>query len=291
MRAKDAMVAQQVIDTWMAAVEQEFGQGWQVSALRARTATVVRDVLKGPDHAVPCMAQFGRELGRHDIDLGFATACLQLLSQSAPPEAASALCTKAAAVALVEGWNAGVSEPARATPPSRAGITPMPVFVQLLRQRFQPPVGRVALVVIDVQQLTCSQLEQVRVRSGVLRLVRAVFSAGQPITEGANGNLVVLLDRDQYAVELVSDLIRRIAADHALALHQLRVWIEPLSTSEMHAEAHVAGIAGENGQPTPLSHRAVPRRGGAPAGSWPSTHPRSSRIPAAFRRDRPTLPG
>jgi len=308
MRAKDSGVAPTVIDTWMAAVEHEFGVGWQSATLRGRTHDIVADLIAAGDGAAQHVTRFGEVLGRENLDLGFATTCLQLLTQSAAngggasgggtgtagSRAAGAgagplrLDTKAIAVALADGWNTGISARQHLT---QSGVTPMPVMLQMLRQRYRSSQLPLAVAVVDVQSLTCSQLEQMRVRSAVLRLAQSVFHAGQPLAEGGNGNLIALVDRDELSLALVAELRLRIAGDPALSAQRLHVWLEPLSASDVHLEAHLAGLAGDIEPSASVSRGVVPRPADDPSLSWPSRRPRSVQAPAKFRRDRPMLPG
>ena len=282
------MTAQHIIDTWVARVEREFGSGWQAAALRSEAAGLVAALLSGPNEADSAVGAFGQRLGEQQLDLGTVTSFVDLLIRSAPRRVAAPLRTKRAAVALADGWHAGCLA---VVPATTALLTPWPVFVEMVRHASGRSTG-LRLVVVDVQQLRYSPAQRAVARDAIVTVLRRVFRAGQPVAEGGNGNLVVLVERDELSAARLAELqaaLRDVTTESAVpqAVDALRVWVEPLGTAAVHLEAHLDGII-EGDPAPPTATDDGPRRGGGPAPSSPSKRPRSGQGRAALRRHRPT---
>ena len=136
-----------------------------------------------------------------------------------------------------------------------SSLTPLPFFVQLLQQRytraddFAVPANRPR----GAGHRRCatrgwqSSRKLARVQRTVIDHLHTVFSAGQPVSEGPNGNLVVMVERSPTLLDDVATVGRVLAADSSLTDHTLRVWIEPLSDDEIHLESHLESLLGKVG--------------------------------------------
>jgi hypothetical protein len=197
------------------------------------------------------LVEFGYTLGADNRELEFAMRSLQLLGEAGGPSFSAALQTRGAAVNVADGWNAGVLD---RTEHVNSNITPVPIFVQLIQQRYLQsdqfsvsPSQQVAIIVVDVQHVVGNRLELARVQRTVIDHLRRVFNAGQPISEGPNGNIVALVERGPTLLEDVANVSRSIAAEPSLSTQALRVWIEPLSDDEIHLESHLESLVGKIG--------------------------------------------
>jgi len=250
MKLRERSSPQGVIDQWLQLVEAEFGSGGHVASLR-RMSSTVQKVLESPAQAPSHLVDLGYAIGVDNRDLTFALRSLELLAQAGGQATAAALNTRSAAVLVADGWNAGVLN---RTQTISSTLTPLPFFVQLLQQHYTraddfalPANQRVVLVIVDVQHVVGNRLELARVQRTVIDHLRAVFSAGQPVSEGPNGNLVVMVERSSTLLDDVAAVGRVLAADPSVKVHALRVWIEPLSDDEIHLESHLESLLGKVG--------------------------------------------
>jgi hypothetical protein len=251
MRLRERSQSIDVADLWLLTVTAEFGSGRQAAALR-RMVPLVRQLLDGRRDAEDVLIEMGRQFGHEGCDLGFALRSLEMLfaareDGSTRSVGVSDLRTRAAALAMCNGWNTGVIERSR---PSDPLLTPMPIFMRLLQQRYMrgdvlhEPDTRFVVVVIDIQLLSQKPLALLRVRSGLVGHLRDVFFDGQPLAEGSNGNLLAMVQRDPDLQFHVADLRGRIASDPHLGDLALHTWVEPLADAEIHLASHIESLAG-----------------------------------------------
>jgi len=248
MKLRDRSRPPGVIDLWIRSVEAEFGGGEQIVTLQ-RLSPLVREMLETPADAPSHLVEMGFVLGVDNRRLEFALRSLELLAEASGPAAEAVFKTRAAAVNVADGWNAGVLN---RTQHVNSRLTPLPIFLQLVQQRYLqadeyavPPSQQVVIVVVDVQHVVGSRLEQARVQRTVTEHLRHVFNAGQPVSAGTNGNLAVMVERSPSLLDDVAAVSRAIAADATLSAHALRVWIEPLSDDQIHLESHLESLLGE----------------------------------------------
>ncbi len=251
------------IDAWFVSVEFTFSIGLHTSTLQ-RLAPTVCELIEEPSRLNSCVVEFGYQLGSANLDLDFAISCLEMLTAVVDDQLANSLNTRSVAVLLAEGWNSGMLGRLQS---SVDLLTPMSVFLHLLQQRYlenKPRVGcreihgiskRVVVVVVDLRDVATTELEFERIRATTIRTIRDVCSAGQPISEGANGNLVVMVERDSELHALVGKLRRLILADASLHANRIHVWIEPLSDTDIHLESHLESLAGQIEVPQSLIRR------------------------------------
>jgi hypothetical protein len=249
MKLRDRARPQGVIDLWMRSVEAEFGSGGHVATL-LRLNPIVQKMIETPGQTDD-LVEFGYVLGADNCELEFAMRSLELLAEAAGPSVAAVLNTRATAVSVADGWNAGVLDRIQYT---HSNMTPVPIFLQLVQQRYLqsnqfsvPASQQVGIVVVDVQHVVGNRLEVARVQRTVTVQLRRVFNAGQPISEGPNGNLVVMVERGPTLLEDVAALSRAIMAEPSLSTHAVRVWIEPLSDDEIHLQSHLESLLGKLG--------------------------------------------
>src|SRR3954447_3480620 len=248
MKLRDRSRPQGVIDLWIRSVEAEFGGGEQIVTLQ-RLAPMIREMLETPAQVPSHLVEMGYVLGVDNRPLDFALRSLELLAEATGPAAAAVLKTRASAVNVADGWNAGVLN---RTQHVNSRLTPVPIFLQLVQQRYlqagefdTSPSQQVVIVVVDVQHVVGSRLEQARVQRTVTEHLRGVFNAGQPVSAGTNGNLVVMVERSPSLLDDVAAVSRAIASDPTLSSHALRVWIEPLSDDEIHLASHLESLVGQ----------------------------------------------
>ena len=247
MKLKDSLTAQFVIDEWMRTIDAEFGNGSHVATL-GRLAPTIRRLLEQPAQLEHSLIEYGYQLGSASHSLDFATQCLQMLTRVCEPDLAARLDNRAVAVLVAEGWNSGMLGRLH---PVEDMLTPPPIFLQLLQQRYvrvEHSVDRISrrvvLVMVDLSDVLTTRLELERLRIEVISLVRQAWPDGQPITVGANGNIAVMVERHHSLHVAVADARRRIVTHDSLQTHHVHVWIEPLSDAEMHVRSHLESLIG-----------------------------------------------
>lgn len=249
------------VDAWLASVESTFGIGWHTSTLR-RLAPAISELIQEPSHLNSCVVEFGYQLGSANLDLDLTIKCLEILTTVVDGPLADTLNTRNVAVLVAEGWNSGMVGRLQ---PSLDLLTPMSVFVHLLQQRYlenklraerrdiQGISKRAVVVVVDLRDVATTEIEIQRIRATTIRTIREVCSAGQPISEGANGNLVVMVERDSELHPLVGKLRRLILSDTSVHANRIHVWIEPLSDTDIHLESHLESLVGPiEAPPSPI---------------------------------------
>ena len=241
------MSTQRVMDAWLDAIEGEFGLGWHTATLARLHPTVV-DLLERPDAFASSIVEFGYEHGAASHDLDFGMRCLELLGTVTDQRFADRLDARDVAVLLAEGWNAGTIARLR---PTDDLLTPMPVFLHLLQQRYagaaaqqQRVSSRVVLVVVDLRDLVATRPELERVRAATIATIRSIWSAAHPISEGINGNLAVMVERTDATHAQAGRLRQLILSDESVHADRIRIWIEPLSDASIHVVSHLEGLVG-----------------------------------------------
>jgi len=260
MKLKDFLSAQAVIDAWMEAVEVEFGLGWHTATLNRLSGTVA-GLIDHPSQLAPAVIEFGYQNGNANHSLDFTMRCLELLTEVADLALADRLDTRNVAVLVAEGWNSGMLGRLH---PTNELLTPMPVFLHLLKQRYVSAEAqtdrlgrRIVLIVVDLRDVTTTRMEFERLRATAINTLRSVWSSAHPISEGVNGNLVVMVDRDEALHAMVGKVRRMVLADGSLHSHRVHVWIEPLSDAGFHLESHLESLVGPIEAPPQLVARAV----------------------------------
>ncbi len=247
MKLRDLSRTSTVLDLWQRSIAAEFGSRGHV-ATAARLGATISTLLDQPGLAPALLVDFGHQIGADGLDLDFALRALQLLAVEARRRSGVELGTRIAAVAVANGWSTGVVNRARLV---HSTITPRPIFMQLLRQRFDTggemvlcPAARAVLVVAEIDSSMTDALELSRVQMGVVQHLRSVFGSGQPIAAGTNGTVIVLVEREQFVAGDVLRIAKHFASS-SLDASPVRVWIEPLPLSRIHLDAHIEGLIGE----------------------------------------------
>ncbi|HRE00719.1 MAG TPA: hypothetical protein PLV68_05435, partial [Ilumatobacteraceae bacterium] len=236
-----------IVDAWLAEARAELGNGWALIQL---------------EHAAPRLvcslgtAAMHREL----IEFGFAGAAagqsleltlhsVRLLAAVVEPSTARLVDTREVAVMVSEGWNA--AELARLQVAN--DLIPMPTFLHLLTQRcisrsgdadIGPETNDVALVVIDVQAIEIDKVDLARMSESFVTAIRSVWGASQLLAQGANANLVTMIDRDARLHGRTRELRRLIAGVQVPGDRRVHVWVEPLAVSVIHVRPHLESLVG-----------------------------------------------
>lgn len=260
MKLKDSVSVQATIDAWMGAIEAEFGIGWHTATLN-RLMRTITELIERADQLAPAVIEFGYQNGNANHGLHFTMRCLELLAEVAEMPLADRLNTRQVAVLVAEGWNSGMLGRLH---PTNELLTPMPVFLHLLKQRYVSAEAhtdrlgrRVVLVVVDLGDVLTDRMEFERLRATTIDALRSVWSSAHPISEGANGNLVVMVDRDEELHALVATLRQSIFTDTSLYAHRIHIWIEPLSDAGFHIQSHLESLVGPIESPPEPLRRAV----------------------------------
>ncbi len=236
-----------VIDAWLASIVTEFGNGWH-SSTAERVLPIVGEMIESPTRMSTSVIEFGHRHGAAQHTLDFTIRCLELLTWACDDELAAQLNTRDVAVLLTEGWNSGsLGHHHR----SVDQLTPMPVFLHLLKQRYVSADSasdrisrRVVLVVVDLREIVTSRIEFESLRASAIGTLRSVWTAGEPISEGAHGTFVVMAERDHDLHATVGRLRRLMLIDSAVQSNRAHVWIEPLSDVGLHLESHLESLVG-----------------------------------------------
>ncbi|MEO6124273.1 MAG: hypothetical protein ABIR32_11235 [Ilumatobacteraceae bacterium] len=259
MKSKEFLSTQAVLDAWAGAIEAEFGTGRQTATLE-RLAPVIAEIIESPAQIAPVVVEFGYQYGDANIGLGFTMRCLELLASVSNPSLASALDTRDAAVLAAEGWNSGMIGRLHRGDDL---LTPMSVFLHVLQQCYisneaHPARSgrRVVLVVVDMGDVVTTRGAFERLRNTTIAMLRSVWSSAHPISEGSNGNLVVMVGRDDELHASVGRLRRLLLSDTSIDTKRVHVWIEPLSDSRIHLDSHLQSLVGPIESPPELLRRA-----------------------------------
>ncbi|HEY4331601.1 MAG TPA: hypothetical protein VGM78_03485 [Ilumatobacteraceae bacterium] len=247
MKVGEFSAMDDVISLWREAVDAEFDRDIH-RELASRLVPVIAEVARSVSELPAGLFQIGFETGSAGVELGFAFRVVQLLAKVCPQAAAVGLRTLAAATNLADGWNAAVVEQVR---PATAILTPLPIVVGMIRERLQLGLGLmfsrsagVAVVVIDLHDLVLGTAALHELQAAVARHVRGVFTSGEPLTAGPNGNMLVLVARDGRLAELAARLSEHVRADPLLRAYPVRVWIEPIAPALFHLGSHIESLVG-----------------------------------------------
>ena len=235
------------MDAWSTAIDEEFGVGWHTDTLMGLEPTM-RLMLERPDAFAPAVIEFGHRTGAASHDLAFSLRCLELLGTVAGDAFAERLDSRHVAVLVAEGWNAATIARLR---PDDHDLTPMALFLHFMRLRYARAdacAGRMsreaALVVVDLSDVLATRSELASLRTTTIAAARSIWSVAHPISQGANGNLVVMADRDDMLHAQVGKLRRLVLTDESLHAHKIHVWVEPLSDARFHLESHLVSLVG-----------------------------------------------
>lgn len=229
------------------AVAAEYGEGGH-SASAQRLVPNVVELFESPQLALSGLTTIGRQVASEGHTLADANRWVELITNEAADALRVVLSSRPAAVAIAQGWT-------DATLRRRDGIdsavTPVPALLHLLRREYvrvdaapAPGAEVGVLIVVDSSRAVTDRLDGQRLRTSLLRHMRAVLGEHQLIAEGTNGNLVALADRTSELPTKVAAIDERILNDPALQTHIIRVWIEPLAMDGIHLDSHLSDLVG-----------------------------------------------
>lgn len=260
MKLKDSLSTPAVVDAWRAAIQAEFGVG-RSSATLELLEPLVADVVDSPARVDPFIVEFGYRNGSANQGLDFTMRCLEVLASVSDMPLATALDTRSAAVLAAEGWNSGVLGRFNS---SDGLLTPIPVLRHLLKQRYvgaeahPDRIGRrIVIVVVDLRDVIATPIQLRRLRASNIEMLRSVWSIAHPISEGSNGNLVVMVERDVELHASVARLRQMILNDCSPHSDRVRIWIEPLSDAGIHLDSHLESLVGTFDSPRQPLRQAV----------------------------------
>lgn len=222
------------MQAWIEAVRS---QGGDVAAGGAQSVTPLIEQWD----PLPNWHQVGAQLASRGHPLTDAVEWLRLLATAIPSHLGRTLMHPTVLTALASGWAASEL---RGRPPV-ADVAPMEVLRVRLLQHFQlaDELGvaadvHAALVVIDV-----GHPGDDRTTATIVHHTREVFNRGETLACSPKGTLLVLTTRPPDLALRTQHLIRRIRADRTLADTPVRVWVEPISKTADHIDAHLHDLA------------------------------------------------
>jgi hypothetical protein len=247
MKARDFGSSKARTERWLRAVASEYGQGSHVASAQ-RLADDIQQLCELSEGRSERITSLGREIAFEGHTLADANRWLELLAVPADEQLRELLDSRAAAIAVAQGWTDGTLHRRERLD---SQITPLPAVLHLLRQQYSRPVDLAGsasegpiLVVVDVSQVVTDRLDTHRLRASLLRHLRSELPAAYPIAQGANGNLLVLVERSAGLANKIVSIDQAIVNDPALEQQVIRVWLEPLASDRIHLESHLAGLVG-----------------------------------------------
>ena len=222
------------MEAWIEAVRSQCGD------IAAGGAQSVTPLVEHWD-PLPNWHQVGAQLASRGHPLSDAVDWLRLLAAAIPRNLGRSLMHPTVLTALASGWAASEL---MGRPPT-ADLAPIDVLRVRLLQHFQQSdeLGvaadlHAALVVIAV-----GHPGDDRVTATVVHHTREVFNRGETLACSPNGTLLVLTTRPPDLAQRTQQLICKIRADRTLADTPVRVWVEPISKTAEHLDAHLHDLA------------------------------------------------
>lgn len=247
MKSREFGTAKARTDRWLRAVADEYGPGSHLSSAH-RLVRDIQHLCQVSEGHSELLTTLGRNIASEGHTLADANRWLELLAPYADDPLHHVLSSRSAAVAIAQGWTEGTL---RRRDGLDSQITPLPAVLHLLRQqydRIQAHPDSIAegpiLIVIDTSQVVTDRLDTRRLRTSLIRHLRAELPESYPIAQGANGNLLVLAERSPELANKVAAIDQRVLNDPPLDQQIIRIWLEPLASDRIHLDSHLAGLVG-----------------------------------------------